>query len=164
MPQDAGLPDPSSPLPGPHPREFQPVAGRIEPGQPRPVVPPASAAPPGLSASPDLVSLLVALRHRWISAVLLGCTLAAIAGVGMWYLLTPKNVAFATIKVSFDIPNVTGVAGMGAPADFKTALQTAANDLVSRRVIAGALKRDEVKRLNLDYGGVDLAQAVTEDV
>src|SRR4051794_33423655 len=99
MPQDAGLPDPSSPLPGPHSREFPPVAGRIDPGQPRPVVPPAPP-PPGLSASPDMMSLLVALRHRWVSAVLLGCTLGCIAGVGMWYLLTPKNVAFATIKVS----------------------------------------------------------------
>src|SRR5204863_2654930 len=76
--------------------------------------------------------------------------------------LTPKNVAFATIKVSYTAPNILGGAE-GAPGDFKTALQTAAFDLVSRRVIVAALKRDEVKRLNLDYGGLDPAQAITED-
>src|SRR5437764_13349116 len=98
MPHDAGLPDPASPLPPPH-RDFRPVAGRLDPA---PAAPPPHAPPPALSAGPDLVGLLVGLRRRWPAAVLLGGTLAALAAAGAWYLLTPKNVAFARIKVALD--------------------------------------------------------------
>lgn len=167
MPQDAGLPEPSGQLPSSSHRSGKPIAGRIDgagaPRRPAPAAP-APAGPPALSASPDLMALLHALRHRWVSAVLLGGTLGAIACVAMWYLLIPKNVAFAQIKVAYYDPRMWNDRADGNQGDFKTYLQTTAGEIMSRRVIAAALKRDEVKRVNLDYSDVDPAQAVTDDL
>src|SRR5262245_1051113 len=127
MPQDAGLPDPSSHLP-PHLRDPIPVAGRLEPSRPAPSAPPA---PPGLSAAPDVMALLSALRHRWVSAVLLGTTLGAIAGVAMWYLLMPRHTAFAQLQVGYmQLPILSG--GNPTPGDFKTFMKTTADAVTSR--------------------------------
>src|SRR5579884_2168906 len=104
LPQDAGLPDPGGRLPMPA-RDPLPVAGRIEPvAAVRPTFPPEP--PPALAASPDLMSMLQALRRRWISAVLLGGTLSAITAVAVWFLVAPKAVAFAKVRVAFDTPVV----------------------------------------------------------
>lgn len=167
MPHDAGLPEPSGHLPSSHPRPVHPIAGRIEsPPAPRtpPPAPPLPSGPSALSAAPDMTSLLLALRHRWVSAVLLSATLGAGVFVGMWYLLTPKNVAFAQIKVAYYDPRMWADRIEGNQGDFKTYLQTTAGEIMSRRVIAAALKRDEVKRVSLDYGDVDPAQAVVDDL
>src|SRR5262245_994472 len=142
MPQDAGLPDPSTPFPTPHPGDLPVIAGRVEAAPPRPALP-AAPPPPGLSAAPDIFGLLSALRRRWVSAVLLGGALGAAAGVGIWYLLTPKHTAFATLQVSYFQPGVLRDA-VGGAGDFKTFLQTTANQVISRPVITAALKRDEV--------------------
>jgi capsular exopolysaccharide synthesis family protein len=107
-------------------------------------------------------SLLVALRRRWISAVLLGGTLGAIAGIGVWFLLMPKNIAFARLQIAaFE----TKILGAGAPVmnDFKTYMQTAASGITSRPVIMAALKRDEVKRLGLSQEEMD-PQLIEEDL
>jgi capsular exopolysaccharide synthesis family protein len=148
MPHDAGLPDPSSHLPPPQHRSPSPIAGRVEPLEPvRPAGPPP-APPPGLSAAPDLGSLLGSLRRRWISAVLLGGSLAAITAIVVWILLTPKAVAFSKIAVAYT-PEWVLSAPPGGVGDFKTVLQTTASRIMSRGVIHAALKRDEVQRLNL---------------
>src|SRR5258708_4667538 len=97
MPQDAGLPDPSSPLPLPSRSGMGPVAGRIDPGPPQALQP--STVPPALSATPDVGALLQALRRRWVAAVMLGSVLATAAAVAAWFLLTPKNTAFAKVQV-----------------------------------------------------------------
>src|SRR5215470_7875072 len=134
MPHDAGLPDPQSHLPPPHQGDPRPVAGRINaaPGAAPPL--PAPSPPPGLSAAPDVMSLLAALRCRWVSAVLLGGTLAAVAGAAVWFLLAPKATAFVQLQVSYVEKPIlsTGVATAG---DFKTYLQTTANEIASRRVV-----------------------------
>ena len=109
------------------------------------------------------MSLLTALRQRWISAVILSGLLGTIAAVGMWVLLTPKHVAFAKIQVLFDKPSFLKTAG---PNDFKTLLQTTAGRITGRPVIWAALKRDEVRRLGL-LDGQDpdtVVQAIEEDL
>ena len=63
MPQDAGYPDPANKQPPPRP-EPNPIAGRIDPQPPRDAV-----SPPGLTGNPDALTLLKALRRRWMSAV-----------------------------------------------------------------------------------------------
>src|SRR5260370_1000562 len=93
MPQDAGYPDPANKTPRP---DGPPIAGRIEPTLP----PPDGGTPPGLVASPDAMTLLTALRRRWMSAVALGGTLAGIAAVAAWFLMAPDPVAFAQFRVS----------------------------------------------------------------
>src|SRR5947209_14568008 len=97
MPQDAGFPDPPG-NPPPGRRDSNPIAGRID----LPAVPAPDAAPPppGLSAAPDLQSLLQALRRRWVAAVTLGGTLACIAALAAWFLLSPKYTAFARLRVA----------------------------------------------------------------
>lgn len=175
MPQDAGLPDPSTPVQTPVPTDRPLIAGRIDPPPPpRSAAPapapvptsapaPAATPPPGLSAAPDVMSLLAALRHRWVSAVLLGGALGAAVGVGLWYLLTPKHTAFATLQVNFAPQSILGNSPSAA-GDFKTFLQTTAAQVISRPVITAALKRDDVKRLGLDSKEIDPAQAITDDL
>ena len=164
MPQDAGLPDPSMPLPNSHSRDKQPIAGRIDgPHAVRPPMPPPLSGPAGLAAGPDVFSLLVSLRHRWVSAVLLGGTLAGITAVAVWFLLAPKNTAFATLRVMYIDPTIMRDI-QGGPIDFKTLLQTTAVEVTSRKVIFSALKREEVKKLHLELLEVDPVQAISEDL
>src|SRR4051812_17590096 len=129
MPQDAGTPDPSRQLPQQQPsREPNPIAGRIEGPLPVRAMPvPTPPPPPGLSASPDVMSLLAGLRKRWISAVMLGGMLAAMAAVGVFYLMTPKNNALAQIRVAWVEPGMAQ-REIGNAADFKTYLQTTASE------------------------------------
>ncbi|MFO0842166.1 MAG: polysaccharide biosynthesis tyrosine autokinase [Gemmataceae bacterium] len=161
MPQDAGLPDPSIPFPTPRQADLPAAAGRVEVAPPPP--PPHSPPPPGLSAAPDIFGLLSALRRRWVSAVLLGGALGAAAGAGLWYLLTPKHTAFATLQVNFAEPRILAN-GANSAGDFKTFLQTTAAQVISRPVIASALKRDEVRRLGLEIQELDAAQAISDDL
>lgn len=164
MPQDAGLPDPSSPLSMPGPRDAQPIAGRINPKlMPIPGGPSDPQAPPGLSATPDVMALLAGLRQRWISAVLLGGTLAVITGLAAWFLLSPKHVAFAQIQVRYVDPHIMSSVH-GNAGDFKTYLKTTAEEMRAPKVIASALRRDEVKRLGLDQKETDPVQAILEDL
>ena len=164
MPQDAGLPDPSMPLPNPHSRDQRPIAGRIDaPHAPRSSAPLALTGPTALVAGPDVFSLLVSLRHRWVSAVLLGSTLAGITAVAVWFLLTPKNTAFATLRVLYMDPMLMREV-QGGPIDFKTTLQTTAQEVISSRVVTAALKRDEVKKLHLELGQANLIQSIIEDL
>jgi succinoglycan biosynthesis transport protein ExoP len=164
IPHDAGLPDPSVPLPHPHPREAPPIAGRVEPApvpfRPAGFTPPA---PPALSAAPDLMGLLACLRQRWAGAVLLGGTLAAIAAVGVWFLLKPKPLASAMIRVEA-YPDNFGARAGGSPNDFKTYLMTTAGAIKSLPTIQAAVKRDEVRRLNLEARETDPVQAIYDDL
>src|SRR5437879_452594 len=99
MPHDAGLPDPSSELPVVGRSGMSPVAGRIDPfAAPRQ----PGTVPPGLSATPDIGAMLQALRRRWIAAVLLGGALATVAGLAAWFVLAPKQTAFAKIAVAYE--------------------------------------------------------------
>jgi capsular exopolysaccharide synthesis family protein len=161
IPHDAGLPDPSSNLPPPQRDHYPPVAGRIEPGIPVGRAPEAPT-PPGLSATPDLFSLLQALRRRWIAAVLLGGTLAVVAGVTTWVLMTPKETAFAKLRVAAS-PDPIAYGKEGASSnDSHVYMQTAAAQILTRPVINAALQREEVKRLNLQALDADPVAFVEE--
>src|ERR1700756_4966950 len=143
MPHDASLPDPTGNVPPPR---RGPVAGRVEVPAALPM--PDAVPPPALASGPDAGALLRALRRRWVAAALLGGTLAAVAGLTAWFLLSPKYTAFATLKVAYFEPEILkGPAGTTTRADFGTYMRTQAAQLKSRKVIWAALKRDEVKRL-----------------
>src|SRR4051794_569493 len=123
-PHDAGLPDPGSQFPPPS-RDPVPIAGRID----RPTVPPPGRhslmpqTPPGLSAPPDFWSLLDALRRRWAAAVLIGGPLALLVAAGVYYLLIPRSVAVAKIRVGFSELPVLGAGQFVNSGDFKTQIQ-----------------------------------------
>jgi capsular exopolysaccharide synthesis family protein len=164
LPQDAGFPDPAS---NPHPsrRGSNPVAGRIDP---RPRVahaePHNAQAPAALTSSPDVATFLQALKRRWIAAASLGGTLAILAALAAWFLLSPKYIAFGRIRVAFDRPGVIQDTAISR-GDFLTYLKTQSAHLTSRPVISSALKRDEVKRLNLEARtGEDPAQFIEKEL
>ncbi|HZY83803.1 MAG TPA: polysaccharide biosynthesis tyrosine autokinase [Gemmataceae bacterium] len=162
MPHDAGLPDPAGNVPSPR-RGPSPVAGRVEVPAALPL--PDAAPPPGLASGPDAGALLRALRRRWVAAALLGGTLATVAGLTAWFLLSPKYTAFATLKVAYAPPVVGLVKQEGVSrADFGTYMRTQAAQLKSRPVIWAALKRDEVKRLNLEAREKDPVSFVEDEL
>jgi capsular exopolysaccharide synthesis family protein len=154
MPQEAGLPDPNG-RPDPNP-----VAGRIEPA-PRDAYPPA----PALSSAPTAGDQLRALRRRWMTALALGGTLAAIAGLAVWYLMTPKYTAFASIRVLSSPPNILIQEDKWASgSSFQTYLRAQASQFKSRNVIQAALKRDEMRRLNLEADHADPVLYIEEEL
>jgi polysaccharide biosynthesis transport protein len=163
IPHDASLPDPSNHLPPPQP-EPAPIAGRIEGPHLMPSRSPVTAhvLPPAMSAGPDVMSLLTSLRRRWISAVLLGSILAALTAVATFHLMEPKNTAMASLFISAT-PQVMSESRSGE-TDFRTYMQTAANQIMSRPVILAAMRSDSVKRLGLEAKDPDLASTIQENL
>jgi capsular exopolysaccharide synthesis family protein len=137
------------------------VAGRITPAAPP--LPPEGDLPPGLSSGPDAWAILRALRRRWVAAVCLGGTLAALAAAAAWFLMSPKYTAFARIQVAYEKPRLGRDMG-GSVSDFRTYLKTQAQRLTSRPVIWATLKRDDVKRLGLDGQVNDPAAYIEEEL
>jgi capsular exopolysaccharide synthesis family protein len=154
MPQEAGFPDPNNRPPDP-----APIAGRIEAAQ-REAYPPA----PALSSTPTVGDLLRALRRRWTMALALGGTLAAIAGVAVWYLMTPKYTAFAQIRVLSNPVRITSDDDRPGQGSFLLYLRAQATQFRSRPVILAALKRDEMKRLNLEANYTDPVLYIEEEL
>jgi succinoglycan biosynthesis transport protein ExoP len=162
IPQEAGFPEPARNTP-PERRSARPVAGRIDPTRRGLADPHAGMAPVGLSSSPDMSSYLQALRRRWVVAASLGGTLAIIAAAAAWFLLSPKYIAFAKVRVAYEQPSINSQPG--GRGDFLTYLKTQANLIMSRPVISSALKRDEIKRLNLEaMTGKDPAQFIEDEL
>jgi len=106
-------------------------------------------APPGLSASPTLVTLLRSLRRRWLVAFTLGGLLAVAAAGAAWFLLSPSYTAFAQIHVFSKAPEVGGY-GLDQGPGLGTYIKSQAAIIKSRPILQDALKRDEVKRLGLE--------------
>jgi capsular exopolysaccharide synthesis family protein len=107
--------------------------------------------------------MLQALRRRWVSAILIGGVLALVAGGAAYAGLEPKPVAFAKVRVAYTHESIFKESG-GSPTDFRAYLQTAAAQITSRPVIVSALKREEVKRLNLEQFGPDPVEFVEENL
>src|SRR5262249_29152537 len=119
--------------------------------------------PAGLSSSPDMSSYLQALRRRWVVAASLGGTLAILAALAAWFLMSPKYIAFAKVRVAFEQPSFQNQPG--GHGDFLTYLKTQANLIMSRPVVSSALRRDEIKRLNLEaMTGKDPAQFIEDEL
>jgi capsular exopolysaccharide synthesis family protein len=163
IPQDAGFPDPASNVP-PARRETKPVAGRIEAARRMALIDHQAPAPPALSSSPDVSSYLQALRRRWVAATSLGLTLAILAGLAAWFLLSPKYIAFGRVQIAYEPPSLHETGNGGGRGDFLTFLKTQAQQIMSRKVIWSALKKDEVRRLNLESFGKDPVQFIEDDL
>ena len=159
FPHDAEFPEPTSKTPPNNP-DARPVAGRIEP-TPAPV---PEAAPPALASGPDFGALLRSLRRRWMAAATLGIIFASLAGVAAWYLMSPKYTAFATVRVSSDRPSIQDLPYNPNSASFNTFIRSQAALLRSRPVIHAALKRDDVKKLNLADSHPDTASFLEEEL
>src|SRR4051794_14306749 len=109
VPRDAEVPEPGNHLPEPAsspslPPNLAPVQGPVvesssflwKAGLPAMTPPPAQGM--------DAVGVFKALRRRWMLALAVAPVVAAAAGVAAWFLLGPKAVAFARIRV---LPSTT---------------------------------------------------------
>jgi succinoglycan biosynthesis transport protein ExoP len=163
LPQDAGFPEPAKNTP-PARGNTKAVAGRIDPSQrSRTFAPHLAMAPTALSAAPDVSSYLQALKRRWVSAAAIGGTLAVLAALAAWFLLPPKYIASGRVRVAYEVPTIDRT--QGGRGDFLTYLKTQAAHLTSRRVISEALKKDEVKALNLEERtGKEPAQYIEDEL
>jgi capsular exopolysaccharide synthesis family protein len=141
-----------------------PIAGRIEPTTPtQPVRPlPPEPAPTGLTAPPDFKSLLRSLGRRWMLAAILSIVLGGLAGLGVWVLLTPDYTAFAQIRVDY-VP-ITLVGHGEAVAQFGPYVKSQASIIKSRPIIQAALRKDEIRKLNLEKDIPDLASVLEDKI
>lgn len=141
---------PNSPTDPPTPAKLAraqvPGVPVVEPRRIIPVTLP-SAAPPGLSTSPDAMALLKSLRRRWLMAVALGCLVAGLAGIATWYLVPAKFLATTTIRV--DSKQQIGVDRMLNPMAHQMAMKTNSEHLKGKDVLLKALKEDGVRNLSL---------------
>lgn len=150
------------PTPQPNPRNADPIAGRIDPAAPPPNRPPAAETPPaGLNAGPDVKALLRSLGRRWVLAAVLSILVGGAVAVGVYALLTPDYTAFAQVRVGFN-----DIVVLGDPQRSQTGfgpfIKSQAAVFKSRPTIQAALKKDEVRRLNLDAETTDLPAYVEE--
>ena len=141
------------------------IAGRVGPPQTGGPRNPTPGKPPALASAPDPSRLLQALKRRWLLAVSLGLTLSSLAAGGAFVALAPKNTAYSTIRIS---PFKTGPFSPNEPDNryaFNLYRQMQVNAIKGPFVLEPALKREEVKRLNLEKKyGPDLKSWLGEEL
>jgi len=99
-----------------------------------------------LSAKPNPLELLHAVRRRWPLAVGLGVLIATLAGAAVWYLIPVKYEAFALLKVSGKPPQILE-RGNAAVDEFAVFKRTQVQLLLSNMVINGVLREPAINRL-----------------
>jgi capsular exopolysaccharide synthesis family protein len=156
-PRDPGTPEPAGKQPDKgqgHSRSDRRTAGRVPAAEAEAALAVrggAPALPPALSSGPDFRTLLGALGRRWLLATILGGTLAAVAGVAAWCLLSAKYTAFAQLKIASITPYIVfhNANNPDGRNDFSLYQRTQAAALKNRYVLNAALKRDDVKQLSM---------------
>src|SRR5579859_3077931 len=118
----------------------------IEPRRIIPVTLPPSP-PPGLSAAPDAMALVKALKRRWFLALSLGCLAAGLAAVAAWYVVPPKFLAVTMIQI--DSKHQNGTEQVANPFWHSLLMKTTADRLKSKEILIKALKEDGVRNLKL---------------
>jgi capsular exopolysaccharide synthesis family protein len=105
------------------------------------------ARPPALSATPDAIGLLKALRRRWWIAIGLGLIVAALAGAAAYHVVPPaKYTARATLHVATN-PKYIIFDPKERLADYRTYQRTQVAMARSQFVLSNALKRPDVLAL-----------------
>ena len=134
----------------------EPKPGELAPSRPEaPTVVPRriiavtgpSAAPAGLSTTPDAMSLIKALRRRWFLAGALGCLAAVVTAAVAWYALPPKFLATVMLLVSAQWQN--GLDRTPNPVDHLRVVRTTADRIKSKDVIIKALNQPGVRKLKM---------------
>ena len=126
-----------------------PLTGQpLTPEPHKPALAPHSSAPPlALTATPDALSLMKALRRRWFLAGALGILAAALVGGAAWMLLPARFTAFSLLQVSSK--PTPYMERPGNAQDFTIVLKTTAARLKSRDVLMRTLSQDQVRHLSI---------------
>lgn len=115
-----------------------------------------TAAP---NAGPDALSILAALRRRWLLAGVLGLFLAGLAAVGAYLAVPARYTGFALLQVSSRPGGFIDRAE--ARTEFSTYLRTSAARLKSRDVLMRTLSQDQVRHLRLVQRHPDTLSTLT---
>ncbi|MEX0978331.1 MAG: hypothetical protein WDZ48_05750, partial [Pirellulales bacterium] len=99
-----------------------------------------------LSAKPNPVELLHAIRRRWALALGLGLTVSILATGLLWFLLPVKYEAYALMKVSGKPPTVLDKVN-AATEEFAVFKRTQVQLILSNVVLNGTLRNPIVNRL-----------------
>ncbi len=138
-------PDPgSSPSPSNLPA---PIPNADRPSGPRPALAPVVlAADPTAANGLNVLTLLQALRRRWLTALVVALPCAAAAAAAAWFLLPPsKFVVRATLEVPVNPPSVPGQPV--TPVDFLTLQRRLTSLVKSKAVLFPVLADAKVKEL-----------------
>jgi succinoglycan biosynthesis transport protein ExoP len=143
------------------PQDRKPM--ELTPAAPEPRKPVAAlvgpAHPPALTATPDAMSLLKALRRRWLVAGILGVLAAGLVGGAAWVLMPARFTAFALLQVSSKA-NPFLDRGNNRE-DFLIMMKTTAARLKSRDVLMRTLSQDTVRDLGLIQKHPDTLSTLT---
>jgi capsular exopolysaccharide synthesis family protein len=149
--------DPKLPPEDSHDRKT--TDGALVPVQafPQPVARPDFAPPVALSGPPNATALLKALGRRWLSALLVGLTVAAAAGTAVWFLLPePRKTARVHLYVPAMRPHLL------FPGDNQingqAFLQNQAYLIKDQLIFNAALKMDGIADLPVLKEHKDLAE------
>ena len=104
------------------------------------------ARPEILSAKPNPLELLYAVRRRWTLAVGLGLLFSGIAAVALWLVIPVKYEAFALLRVSSRQPAVLEKGASGG-TEFELFKATQAQLILSNFVLNKVLNDPTVNRL-----------------
>jgi capsular exopolysaccharide synthesis family protein len=142
--------DPSKPIPK---NALEPVSGQSPPGGA--LTPGRNGGPleaarlgalqslPPLAKTPDAVSLLKALRHRWVLALSLSLLVAVVAAAAAWYLFPqakPTYRAYALLRVAQVAQRMVFPTNIEDKVEYPVYRQTQAELLRSRYVLRAGLK------------------------
>jgi capsular exopolysaccharide synthesis family protein len=113
------------------------------------------SAPPGLAASLNWRTLLLALRRRWLAACVCSVLATLSAAGAIWlFLPTPKHTAQTLLHVEAHPPSVVYQRGE-SKADFQSYQRTQIALVKSRFVLNAALRDPEVASLSLVRDPID---------
>lgn len=120
--------------------------------------------PPALSATPDAIGLLKALRRRWWIALGLGLTASALAGAAAYYVVPPaKYTARATLHIATN-PKYIIFDPKERLADYRTYQRTQVAMARSQFVLSNALKRPEVATLQTIRALIDPGEWLASNI
>ncbi|MFO0907026.1 MAG: hypothetical protein U0794_01450 [Isosphaeraceae bacterium] len=103
--------------------------------------------PPGTNAFPDALTLLRALRNRWLLALTLGMLLGLATGAAAWrFLPRPKFSASAVVEVKLEKPNLLPGTAQ-ARSDLRSFQANQLQLIHSRLVLRSALEKPGISNL-----------------
>jgi succinoglycan biosynthesis transport protein ExoP len=114
------------------------------------------------SAMPDTSAILSALRRRWLPALLLGVSLAAIGGLGMRLVLPVKFTAEVRFHIASRAPSIVFQSDAGG--DFANYQRTQVELIKSQLVLDPVLKKPEVAALPVVRQQLDPIQWIEDQL
>src|SRR5262249_26069539 len=122
-----------------------------DPAEERPL--PEPTAGPSVPPQRFYAALGRSLKRRWFLALVIGLVLGSAAAAGVWILKPAKFTTFALVRIGCERPEVLPRERVVNDLELYRMTQTAL--LKSPKVLDGALRRDNIRRLALVAQEVD---------